>query len=344
MSYRRSYRETIRIRYSGSVNYSYPASQSGGSGSVDYSGTVSEDVNVNIEVDTNPFDRSVSNCNGNVSLLTGAVVATQTAQVASINKNAQKVAGSIIKGFFDYIRSDISQQVMELSQRIDAQLLHLRELAKTCVAKQKQMETDYNRISSRYLKIFDDLNHELENRIFEIDKPVFVFKNKIDSHSSSISDNDLVSTVAVLGKESGELQAKMSASIAKKRALSTINQANVFLWKQKKLQSTINSSMMTENYSATRFSPVCFVETNGEKSQISKDVYQPDFLPEINQNKMIESFKIQNWANTTKEQKENIQRYFNSELSTAYTSGNQHEERVRDMIVKIFDVGSIKSI
>jgi hypothetical protein len=233
---------------------------------------------------------------------------------------------------------------MELSQRIDAQLLHLRELAKNCVAKQKQMETDYNRISSRYLKTFDDLNNELGNRIFELDKPAFVFKKNIDNHSNRTYDNDLVSTVAVFGRESGDLQAKISASIAKKRALNTINQSSLFLWKQKKLQSTINRSMLNENYSATRFFPVCFIETNGEKNQINKNVYQPDFLPKINQNEMFENFKVQNWTDANKEKKENIQRYFNSEINNVHTSNNQHDERVRNMIVKIFDVNSIKSI
>ena len=344
MSYRRSYRERIAVHYSGSVSYSYPASQYGGSGMAHYSGTTYEDVNVNIDVDTNPFDRSVANCNSHVNLLTGAVVATETAQVVAIDKNAKKIAGTIVKGFFDYIRSDISQQIMELSQKIDSQLINLRELAKNCVKKQKQMEVDYNRTSSHYLNIFNDLNHELENRISELDKPAFVFKNNIDHHVNRTSDNDLVSTVAVFGRESGELQAKISASIAKKRALNAINRANIFLWKQKKLQSTINRSMLNENCSATRFSPVCFMETNGEKNQIGRNIYQPGFLPEINQNEMIENFKTQNWSHATREQKENVQRYFNSEVGNAYTTGNQHDERVKNMIIKIFNVNAIKSI
>ncbi|MDR1544313.1 MAG: hypothetical protein LBS50_07925 [Prevotellaceae bacterium] len=254
------------------------------------------------------------------------------------------MAGSIVNGFFGYIRSEISQQVMELSQKIDAHLLHLRELAKNCVSKQKQMETDYNRISSRYLKIFDDLNNELENRIFELDKPAFVFKRNIDSHSNRTSDNDLVGTVAIFGREGGELQAKISASVAKKRAFNAINQANVFLWKQKKLQSIINQSMLNESVAATQFSPVCFVETNGEKNQIRKNVYQADFLPKINQNEMVENFKSQSWSNGTKEQKDNIQRYFNSEVNSAYNAANQHDERVKNMLVKIFNVNSIQFV
>jgi len=340
MSYNRSFYKQIAVNYHGSV--SYPASQNGGS--VSYSGTAYENVTVNIEVDTNPFDLSINNCNRTVNSLTGAVVATETAQIASIDKNAKKVASCIVNGFFSYIRSEISQQVMELSQKIDAHLLHLRELAKSCVAKQKQMETDYYRISSRYFKVFDDLNKELESRIFELNKPAFVFKSNSDKHAIRTTGSDLVSTVTVFGSEGGGLQAKISASITKKRALDAINQTNIFLRKQKKLQSTINQSMLSENIAATLFSPVGFMETSNEKSQIVKNLYQADPLPKSNPNDLIEKFQNQTWTAATKEQKENIQRYFNSEISNAYTSNNQHDERVKEMIVKIFNVNSIKSI
>ena len=339
MSYRRSYSQRIAIHYSGSV--SYPASQSGGSAS--YSGTVYEDINVNIDVDTEPFDRSVANCNSNVNLLTGAVVATEVAQVASIGENAKKVAGTIIQGFFKTIHSEISQQIGELSEDIDAHLTHLHELAKSLVAKQKQMETDYNRLAGHYLKIFNDYNKELENRIFELNKPAFVFKNNIDRNDGRISGNDRVGAVAVFGSEGGGLQTKISASIAKKRALDTINQANVFLWKQKKLDTTINRNMLNENTAATRFAPVCFIETHEDKSQIGKKVYQPDFLPKTNPNELIEKFRYQNWTAAAKEKKDTIQRYFNAETNQAYSTNNPHDNRVKEMIVKIFDVNSIKS-
>lgn len=341
MSYTRRYNERIAVHYSGSTTVSYPASENGGSHTVYYDGTTYEDINVNIDVDTNPFDNSVANCNTSVNVLTGAVVATEAAQIASIHQNSKRVANTIVKGFFDYIRSDISQQIMELSQKIDAHLLHLRELAKTCVGKQKQMETDFNRISSRYIKIFDDLNNELENRIFALDEPSFRFKLNADEHSNRISDSDLVSSVTVFGKEGGELQAKISASVTKRRALHAINQANIFLGKQKKMQATINQCMLNENVATTRFSPVCFIETNGEKSQINKLLYQADFLPKINEHEMVENFKIHEWNNGTKELKDSIQRYFNSEVSRAYNSVNQHDERIKNMLIKIFNVNTI---
>lgn len=339
MSYRRSYSQTIAVNYSGSVYY--PKSESGGYAS--YNGTAYETVYVDIDVDTTPFDHSVDGCKNSVNMLTGAVAATEAAQIAVINKNAKKIAGTIIQGFFKTIQSEISQQISELSQKLDAHLLHLHEMAKSCVDKKRQMEKDYNRTSSKYLKIFNDLNKELENRIFEIDKPAFMFKKSIERHAGSAQDNEKASTAVLFGLEEGGLQAKICASIAKKRTLNAINQANVFLWKQKKLDTTINHSMLNENKAATCFLPVCFLETSDENSKIGKQVFQPDYFPPINPDELMDNFKNQHWTITGKETKDNIRRYFNSEVNQAYPANSPYEIRVKEMIVKIFDVNSIIS-
>jgi hypothetical protein len=339
MSYTRTYHQRIAVHFSGSV--SYPASQNGGS--VSYSGTEYEDVTVNIDVDTSPFDASVNGCNKSVNFLTGAVVATEAAQIVSIDQNAKKVGTTVVEGFFKTIRSEISQQIVELSQKIDAHLMHLRELSKSCAGKQKQMETDYNRLSTRYLKIFEDMNNELSNRIYELNKPAFVFKKECDNHAIRTSGNDLVSTVAVFGAEGGGLQAKISASVAKKRALETISQTNIFLWKQKKLENTVNQCMMNENISAKKYAPVCLLETQNEKSQIGKQIYQNDFMPQTYSNEIIEEFKNQSWMTATKEKKEQIQRYFNAEVSNTYSTNSKHNDRVKEIIVKFFDMNSIQS-
>ena len=86
MSYTRQVRKTIAVHYSGTV--SYGPSQNGGTAS--YSGTAYEDVVVNVEVDTTPFDASTHRCGGQVDLLTGSVAATEAAQVASIKENSRK--------------------------------------------------------------------------------------------------------------------------------------------------------------------------------------------------------------------------------------------------------------
>ena len=146
MSYSRRYSETVSKTVSKTVTVSYPASQNGGSKSVTVDILAEIPVEVNIHVDTNPFDRSVEHCGNNVNLLTAAVVATESAEITSKEMNSNKVANSIIGGFFSLIRSDISQQIAELSQNIDAHLMHLKELAQVMPCKKKQMEGDYTRI------------------------------------------------------------------------------------------------------------------------------------------------------------------------------------------------------
>lgn len=350
MSYTRNYRERIAIHYSGTVRYNYPASQNGGSGTAHYSGTEYEEVNVNVNVDTNPFDNSIENCNSNVNLLTGAVIATEAAQLISIDKNSKKVASTIISGFFGYIRSEISQQVVELSQNIDAQLMHLKELAQSCLAKKKQMEGDFNRISSRYVKIFDDLNNELSNRVHELDKPTFVFKNETDSQNKRTSENDMVNTIAILGGECGNLQTKISTSIAKKRALDTLNQAKIFLWQQKKLNNTIQQCMLNDSTDNQKYSPVCFIETNNEKNQIDRNLFVPTFLTALKENdkknEIIGQFSetSNSWTSVSKEYNDNLNLYFNSELNKSYSSADQHAVRVKEMIQKIAYLASMKVI
>jgi hypothetical protein len=350
MSYTRKYRERITVPYSGSVRYTYPASEKGGSGTAHYNGTAYEDVNVNIEVDTIAFDNSVENCNTNVNLLTGAVVATEAAQILSIDKNAKKVGKTIVDGFFGYIRSEISQQIAELTQGIDSQLMHLRELSKAVIDKKRQMEGDFLRISSRYIKTFDDLNNELSNRIFELDKPTFVFKKELDNQNIRTTKNDLVNTVAIFGKEGSELQSKISASIAKKRALDTLNKAKVFLWQQKKLNNTVQQSMLNESTESSQFSPVCFIETKADKSQISKGLHAPSFVSALQENQtkneLIEQFNesTNSWSTISKDYTDNLKLYFNSELNITYTTADQHSVRVKEMIQKIANLGSIQTI
>jgi hypothetical protein len=350
MSYSRKYSERIAVSYSGSVRYTYPASEKGGSGTAHYSGTSYEDVNVNIEVDTIAFDNSVENCNTNVNLLTGAVIATEAAQILSIDKNAKKIGKTIVDGFFGFIRSEISQQIVELTQGMNSQLMHLRELSKAVEDKKRQMEGDFLRISSRYFKTFDDLNNELSNRIFELDKPTFIFKKELDNQNIRTTNNDLVNIVAIFGKESSELQSKISASIAKKRALDTLAKAKVFLWQQKKLNNTIHQSMLNESTESPQYSPILFMETKAEKSQKSIGLLSPSFVSALQENQtkneLIEQFNQSknSWNKISKDYADDLKLYFNSELNKSYPSADQHSVRVKEMILRMATFSSIQTI
>lgn len=348
MSYSRSYSERIIVSGHKSETFSYPASQSGGSRTVTVYYEEVVPVDVNIHVDTIPYDRSVGVCNQNVQTLTGTVIAFQTAEVAAKVANSKKVASTVIDGFFGYIRSEISQQISELTQAVDAHLMHMRELAQSCLAKKKQLEGDYHRISGRYSKIFEDLNRELSNRVSELDKTTFGFVNESNSNNSRYINSDLATTVALFGKDNSETLSRLSTSIAKKRALDTLNQAKLFLWQQKFLGRTIAHSMLNESTSGSKYTPVCFCETNNENNQINRDVYTPAHIPSLGHEKLrkeiTEKFvsSVDFWNYPVKEYKDNLESYLSTELRNWSSGGDEHSTRVRGMIRKLISIDKIK--
>lgn len=333
MSYQRSFHTQIAVRYSGSV--SYPASQNGGR--VSYSGTAYEDVTVCIDVDTAPFDLSIGQCNSSVNLLTGAVVATEGAQVESIRTNARQIGNTIVKGFFSTVRSEITQQIAELSSRIDATLLHLHELSKQCIEKKHQMEADYNRLCSRYAKIFDELDSELKNRIYELDRPAFGFRQTCDDGAKRLLNSDLVGTAAVGGSENTRLEARIEASLAKKRALDTLDITGRFLKRQKTTENILTQCSISDKHDGEYYAPVCYMETTGENGTTRRSVYPSAIIRNTDHDTIAGELADKPWRQANPDDRERLCREFNTEVAAAYNSDDPHTRRVRDCISRLFN-------
>lgn len=346
MSYSRSFTKRVAVHYSGRVNY--PASEHGGS--IPYSGTEYEDVTINIRVDTDAFDGSVKSCNSNVNLLTGAVTAAEAAQVASIRSNAEKVGQTIVNGFFKTVRSEISQQITELRNIVDATLIHMHELSRRCVDKQSQMEADYNRISKRYLQIFSDLDSELRNRVYELDRPTFVFRDEsVKSSYRAISD-DLVGAVAVSGAESGKAEARISASLAKKRALDTIGIANTFLMKQKATDNIIRECITDDAGEGMIYEPVCFLETSDEGDKIGRRIFRNETVSGVEDDVLMAGFAGGDCTRMPAGDMSSIKKYFDSAVvadmmadGAGSPDTDTHRERVKDYILRMFTDNNIKT-
>ena len=345
MSYTRRYTEKIAVKYSGSVRY--PASQNGGT--QQYSGIAYEEVDVVVEVDTGPFDKSVDNCNTNVNLLTGAVVATEAAQIASKKATSERIANTIVKGFFGLIRSEISQQIAELRQGIESQSMHLAELSKSLVDKKRQMEADFTRISSRYVKIFDDLNNELSNRVHELDKPTFLFCKELDNQHLRASCNDMVNTVAVFGKEGGQIESKIGASIVKKKAEDALKRVKTFLLQQKLLDSAIQRSMSVDAEECRKYVPVCFIESGLGGVDVKGEVYCQSFIKSMNDKRVKEILlskyndSSMRWVSAKADMMDSINAHFNDEMKNAYPKNDLHSSRVREMIRGLHAKSEIKT-
>lgn len=328
MSYTRHFSKSITVHYSGSV--SYPASKSGGTRS--YSGSVTETVHFNVTVDTNPFDRSVDSLSHGVDVLTGSVVATEAAQVKSIADNSRKVGQTIISGFFKTVRSDISQQIAELSTRIEALVLQLKSFADRCHSKQQQMHEDYNRLSSRYVKIFDELNRELENRIFAIDEPVFRFQRALDAIGSS--PEHLIGATTVTAVEQATAHSTIATSLLKHQAAKTIGIAGRFLRMQYDTDNLLGLCLRRGGEQLSIATPYCVVESVSAPNCSDTEVYASPMLAHIDPRALVEKFES---TGLRLPRDKRITEYFNDKIAQSLNdSADKHNRRVIEMTNRLF--------
>jgi hypothetical protein len=76
------------------------------------------------------------------------------------------------------MHSQISQKIAKGQSDVDSYLMLMATQKKQLLAIKNKMEHDYRMISARYTKLFNSLNQNLKQRIFEIDKTVVNFADK----------------------------------------------------------------------------------------------------------------------------------------------------------------------
>lgn len=339
MGFLKSYKETV----SKTVSVPYEASNKGGTKSV----TVDIPVEINLHFNTDPFSESVKSCENDITLLTEAVTATEQVEVRIKEESSLRVADSIVNGFFSYIRSEISQQVTELVQVAESKQIVLKELIKRSASVKNQMERDYNRISSRYIKVFQDLNKELSYRVYELNKYVFSFESETNNHKVRALSSDLINVIAVFGAECSNLISKISSSVTKKRAYDTITKAKNFILTQKILYNTIQDNIVNDERSGDVVVPICFIESYNNPNSYERKIYPQEYLEQKGGDEVWKDIIMQissediKWEPISQEDKNNIALYFENELEKRVKQGDPYSFRVRDMIRKIANLESI---
>lgn len=337
MSYRRSY--TGYVHYSGTV--SYPASQNGGS--VSYSG--SEPVYITIDVDTNAFDASVGHCNNAVNALTGAVVATEAAQVESKRQASKQIASTIVKGFFDYVGADLSQKIKELSSKCESLFIALMGHKDNCLSKSKQMQDDYNRISKRYSKIFEDLDKETVSRIEVLDKPTFQFAESAQNLVDRNSNTELLGISTISANENIKLETVLSCSHVKQQASVLLDKANCYLQGTYRLANSVRD--MLDDFQAENdiLLPVMFVESvkNIENKEIriigTDDSFTPsgDAVDSTLRSKFMS--KDVEWGNMNSNDFDKVISYLNAEVQS-----DQMDDRTLKTMLGLLNGQAIQTI
>jgi len=337
MSYTKQYHTVVRIPYSGYA--------SKGDVTVHYSGVAEEDVYVNIHVDTNDFDNSVNDCNKHIGALTTSVVATKTAHAKSITDNSKRISQSIISGFFSTVKSELSQQIAELKSQVDATLIHLNEMAKRCRDKRRKMESDYNRICQRYTKVFNDLNTELQHRVFELERASFKLEEETMECANRSLTSENAGTTSVTSSENARVQSHILASTAKKRALDAIHRANGYLVYQQENRNVITRSLFDSPAERHYYVPVCLAEYVDPDNHIDKKVnlYKPQVVPNSSRRRMTGEVQRGNWRDIDPTTREKIRKEFLQNVAQAYAADSDHDSRVKTYLNNFFNQ-SIKTL
>lgn len=339
MSYSRKFTRRIAVSYHGTETVSYPASEHGGTKQVHYSGVAYEDVDVDVHVNTSPFDASVASCNNHVNGLTASVGAMNVAQCLAIEKNADKVSKTIIDGFFHTVRTDLGTQKVALEQVVETRLMLLRQQAATLQEKQKKMGEDYARTSARYQKLFSDLNRELSIRIHEVDQPVFNLVKDVDVNSDRMLHTDLIQTAVTMGKESSMLQAQLSAATVKRHALEAMQQAQSFLTAKALSERTIQNTCIEGSGEDRYLIPVCYFKTESEHHRTDRQCVLPDFYaskhPQLCERlcEQLEDRELGDYGDN-----DQVKSYVQSEIAHNIVKNDEHSNRVRAMINRMLNM------
>lgn len=337
MSYRKTY--TGRVHYSGSV--SYPSSQSGGVKS--YSGSVP--ITISIDVDTDEFDQSISSCHNSVNALTASVAATEVAHVLAKEKSATKISNSIVKNFFDYLGGDLSLRLQELQASCESLMMQLVSYKNSCVSKQAQMETDYRRISERYTKIFEDLNHELESRIKTLDKATMLFAEDAEAVVDRSVATETLGIATISAEENRRLEATLTSSHLKQATQDMTLQVREFLERTYILASKLSSMLEERGENEEIMLPTLYLETSSaQHDSESKLIYAQEGMAQSEQlDAQLRSQFLDNsleWIELPEETETRLLSFINSSIQ----SSDSMDDRVAKTILHLAKNQTIQTL
>lgn len=205
------------------------------------------------------------------------------------------------------------------------------------------MEREYGRIAARYLKIFTNINKELETRIRQIDQPVFELVNK---HMATSSNRmySLTSWVAISQNEGLTKSQQIIVSKIKNNAQVALEQSTDFLsqiGEQRVLTNKVLISNPSGNDNRNYKLPVVIYETVNDKVGIPrKDVSMPDFLSSNYSNQINNTIRESNdlpWEESEKS------RLLSEEFDRIVEDSND-SSRVKQLIRKMYTSSNFETL
>ncbi|MDE5635881.1 MAG: hypothetical protein K2I52_06210 [Muribaculaceae bacterium] len=185
-------------------------------------------AHIDCVVDTLPMARSINSVTHHINGTTAAVVGMKAAVIDAETRAAEHVCANVNRGFYTLIRSQISQKKAKLQSEVDSLLMQLNQQRKQLSAIRSRMERDYNLLSSRYFKLFNTINRNLRQRVYELDRPVVDFATK-DMDKVTNRTSQLTAVVPLSQNESVRQSQNILASNVKYHGMKAVHSATSFL-------------------------------------------------------------------------------------------------------------------
>lgn len=345
MSYSRQYQTSVH--YSGTVHYRYPASEHGGTDSVHYDGDVP--ITINIDVDTTPFDRSVKDTNTTLAVVAGAVSAAEAAQVAQIQESSNRISNTAVRGFFRMAASEMSALSSEFSNKMSSTVGLLSEQGQQVAHIHNQMEGDYHALKSRYKRVFDELDRELDRRVRELDRPSFQLAEHAEGEVVVRPYQESAARAFVMEQDAGTTPLKLGCARTKSRvlrALDTLGSMCEYAMGYTRAVRTVTEPSMSVGYQCV---PVVYavmrdVQTTGQRIH----TYAPEAFSrsELIQRVVTGVTNLDNgqWRNLSASDQAAVDERFMRRLAHYGSAGNgsvsaEQQSRVSQLILDMYKRG-----
>jgi hypothetical protein len=299
---------------------------------------------IDCHVDTKPMAQSLTTVSHKVDQTRAAVIAMQAAVISAEQKAAEHVCENVNRGFYTLIQSQISQKVARLRSEVDSHIMNLNQQQKQLLAIRNRMERDYGMICSRYIKLFSAINKNLQQRVYELDKPTMNFAMR-DVSTLSNRTKQLTATVPVAQLESVSVSQRILASNMKHRSMQAIESMNSFLSDLKQQEALTHSVIMPmkmEHEADAMMIPVIVSESNYDQfdnRRVDVIVNDTDIEPR--------SRDIIRGAVARTEMTWHSKGYIDNELRSEFNrikAASQASDRVKNLAEKLFLANNFETL
>jgi hypothetical protein len=190
-------------------------------------------------LDTSPMAESLDSVTKHVNASAVALASMQSAVLDNEIKSTKTICKNIDSGFFNLIKSQISQTSIACYTEMASKLLLLKEHNAKVLTIQKQLERDYQKVKRRYVKLFKSLADALEARIKAFDHyAIYLAKVKKDIILGRfLAESSLLITAS---HENIDFYRKALAALIRKNAKKCITSFNTSIHNTRKLEQSIS--------------------------------------------------------------------------------------------------------